>query len=467
MDRTGGAYQPPHHEEAERSVLGAILIQNEAIDRLQEIGLYREDFYNESHAKIYEVACALSEKREPIDLVTLTSALRDRGWFDAVGGTSALTRLFTEAFASGNAVHYAKIIQEKALLRKLIYTCSDLMGRAYSGVEDLESFLDEAESRVFQVSETKAKSPVTAMKDVLIANMAIIEELALRKEDVTGVSTGFRDFDRLTTGLHGGQVIIIAARPGMGKTSWFISALQHAAIKTDRVVALFSLEMSKEEIGFRFLSGLSRIDSRRLKVGKLRDDDWQKLASAADKLSKSKIFIDDSGGISVMDIRARCRRLMATQKRLDLVVIDYLQLMHGSKAASRGDFSREREISEISRNLKELSKELKVPIIALSQLNRSVETRQDKRPTLADLRESGAIEQDADIVCFIHRDEYYNRDSEQKGIAEIIVAKNRSGETSTVRLAWLGQYTLFANLNSDEAGTPVGYARPEKGDITL
>ncbi len=458
---------PPHHEEAERSVLGAILLQNDAIDRVREVGLHKEDFYNEAHGKIFDVACELSDKREPVDLVTLTAALRDRNAYEAVGGGETLTQLFDDAFAVGNISHYARLIKEKSVLRNLIHTCSEIIGEALTGVGDLESFLDKAETDIFKVSEHKAEAAVSPMRDILIGNMARIEELSLKKEDVTGVPTGFHEFDRLTSGLQAGQIVIIAARPGMGKTSWFISALQHAAMTENRVVALFSLEMSKEEIGFRFLSGLSRIDSKRLKVGRLRDDDWHRLSSAADQLAKSRIFIDDSGGISAMDIRARARRLLATQKRLDLIVIDYLQLMKGSKASTRGDFSREREISEISRNLKELAKELKVPIIALSQLNRSVESRQDKRPTLADLRESGAIEQDADIVCFIHRDDYYNKDSEQKGLAEFIVAKNRAGETSTVRLAWIGQYTLFANLSDEDPGMQVDYPRPEKGDITL
>ncbi len=458
---------PPHHEEAERSVLGAILVQNDAIDRVREVGLDKDDFYSESHTQIFETACALSDKREPVDLVTLTSALRDRGLFEKVGGSQTLTSLFDDAFAVGNIAHYARIIKEKAVLRRMIATCTGIVGEAFAGVEDLESFLDDAETKIFKVSEDKAEAAVSPMRDVLIGNMARIEELSLRKEEITGVATGFRDFDHITTGLQPGQIIVIAARPGMGKTSWFISALQHAAMMQDRVVALFSLEMSKEEIGFKFLSGLARIDARRLKVGRLRADDWQRLASAADKLSKARIFVDDSGGISAMDVRARSRRLLATQKRLDLIVVDYLQLMKGSKASMRGDSSREREISEISRNLKELAKELKVPIIALSQLNRSVESRQDKRPTLADLRESGAIEQDADMVCFIHRDDYYNKDSEQKGFAEFIIAKNRAGETATTRLAWIGQYTLFANLADGEAGNPVGYTRPEKGDITL
>jgi replicative DNA helicase len=268
--------------------------------------------------------------------------------------------------------------------------------------------------------------------------------------------------------LRGGQLIILAARPAMGKTSMFLSMVQNIALSSKGVCALFSLEMSKDELCLRFLSGSARIDSKRLKVGKLADREWPRLAQAADALSKSRIFIDDSGDLTVMDIRARCRRLLSMEKRLDLIVVDYLQLMKGSKATQKGDSSREREISEISRNLKNLAKELKVPIIALSQLNRGVEARPNKRPMLSDLRESGAIEQDADMVCFIYRDEVYNKETEDKGIAELIVAKHRAGETDTIRLAWLAEYTLFANLASNAPGTPIGAPRPDKGDsITL
>jgi replicative DNA helicase len=253
----------------------------------------------------------------------------------------------------------------------------------------------------------------------------------------------------------------------MGKTSLVLSIAQHAAVAKKSVVALFSLEMSKEELGFRFLSGVARIDSKRLKVGRLADRDWPRLAQAAGDLSQSQIHIDDSGDLTVMDMRARCRRLLSSHKKLDLIVVDYLQLMKGSKSSQKGDANREKEISEISRNLKSLAKELKVPIIALSQLNRGVESRQDKRPMLSDLRESGAIEQDADMVCFVYRDEVYNKETEDKGVAELIVAKHRAGETATVRLAWLAEYTLFANLAQDEAGAPVYAGRPDRGDLTL
>lgn len=462
-----GGRVPPHNTEAERSILGAILVNNESIHRVSEAGIEPRDFYRESHQKIYEVLLSLSERGEPLDLVTLTSVLRDRGWYDSVGGTATLTSLFEDSFAISNVAHYAKIVRDKALLRRMIETTAEIASDAFDGVDDIEGFLDEAERKVFSVSDVKLSKGFSGMQEILLNNMHMIEELSQRKADVTGMPTGFHDFDKLTSGLHAGQLIIVAGRPAMGKTSLVLSAAQNAAVGHKGVVALFSLEMSKEELGFRFLSGLSRIDSKRLKIGRLADRDWPRLAQAADQLSKSKIYIDDSGSLTVMDMRARCRRLLASEKKLDLIIVDYLQLMKGTKAASKGDGSREREISEISRNLKSLAKELKVPIVALSQLNRGLENRQDKRPMLSDLRESGAIEQDADMVCFVYRDEVYNKETEDKGVAELIVAKHRAGETATVRLAWLAEYTLFANLASDAPGTPISPARPDRGDVTL
>jgi replicative DNA helicase len=456
-----GGRIPPHHLEAERSVLGAILLSNESVYRVLEIGLRPADFYQESHQKLFEVILSLSERGGAVDLVTLSAALKDRGWFDAVGGAEALTSLFDDTFAIGNILHYARIVRDKSLLRRMIQTASEIASEAFDGVEDTEVYLDDAERRILSVADAKLTQSFASMQQVLVQNMHSIEELSQKKSDVIGLSTGFNDFDRLTSGLRPGQLIILAARPAMGKTSLFLSMAQNIATVGKAVVAIFSLEMSKEELGFRFLSGMTRIDSKRLKVGRLSDRDWPRLAQAADQLSKSKIFIDDSGDLTVMDIRARCRRLVSMEKRLDLIVVDYLQLMKGSRAAQKGDGSREREISEISRNLKSLAKELGVPIIALSQLNRGVESRPNKRPMLSDLRESGAIEQDADMVCFIYRDEVYNKESEDRGVAELIVAKHRAGETDTIRLAWLAEYTLFANLAPDAVGAPVGSYRQD------
>lgn len=450
---------PPHNAEAERSVLGAVLLNNEAIHRVVEVGIEPRDFYHESHQKIFEILLGLSGRGQALDLITLSAALRDRGWYEAVGGQALLTSLVEDTFAISNVSYYARIIRDKALLRRMISAAGEISKDAFEGVEDVEAFLDEAEKKVFSVSDVKLTKSFMSMQEILVQNMHSIEEAASKGGLVTGLPTGFTDFDKMTSGLHAGQLIIIGGRPAMGKSSLAVSAAQNAAIHSKAVVAIFSLEMSKDELGMRMLSSMARIDSKRLKLGRLVDRDWPRLAQAADQLSKAKIFIDDSGDLTVMDMRARCRRLQQTERKLDLIVVDYLQLMKGSKAASR-EGSREREISEISRNLKSLAKELKVPIIALSQLSRGLESRPDKRPMMSDLRESGAIEQDADIVSFVYRDEVYNKESEDKGIAEFIIAKHRAGETGTVRLAWMGEFTLFGNLANDGPGSPVPSGGP-------
>lgn len=441
----------PQDLEAERSVLGAVLVNNSTLDQVREIGLESRDFFLDSHQKIYETGCHLLDQGKPVDLVTLTSTLRDRGWYENVGGMQTLTHLFDQAsFHIANVVHYGKIVREKALQRRLIETCSSIMEEGFTGVENTETFIDAAETKIFEVSQNRAQRSFSTLSEVISGNMTRVQELFLQGgEDVVGLPTGFHEFDKITTGLHPGQVTILAARPGMGKTSWFISALLHSAVVKKSVAALFSLEMSKEELGFRFFSAISRIDSKRLKTGALSKEEFRRLMNAAEQLGQARIHIDDTPALTVMDLRSRCRRLKAKEKNLDLIVIDYLQLMRGPKSSQAGG-NREQEISAISRGLKELSKEVGVPIIALSQLSRQVESRTDKRPMLSDLRESGAIEQDADLVCFIYRDDYYNKDSDEKGVAEIIIAKNRHGEPGTVKLAWLGQYTLFANLTEDQ-----------------
>ena len=463
---SGGSRVPPHNTEAERSILGVILASNKVMFQVLETGLEARDFYRDSHQKIFEVLVALSEKGEPLDLITLTSSLRDRGTYDQVGGSEALTSLFDDNFALSNVNYYADIVRKKALLRRMIDAATEIATDAFDGVEDVEGYLDEAERKVFAVSDNKATKTFSSMREILVANMDAIERMSQQNRNVTGVSTGFNDFDKLTSGLQSGQLIIVAGRPAMGKTSLVLSAAQNAAIAHKAVVAIFSLEMTREELGFRLLSGVARVDSKRLKIGRIADREWAQLSRGADALAKARIHIDDTGDLTVMDMRAKCRRLLATEKKVDLVVVDYLQLMKGSKASQKGDGSREREISEISRNLKSLAKELKCPIIALSQLNRGVESRQDKRPMMSDLRESGAIEQDADIVSFVYRDEVYNKETEDKGVAELIVAKHRAGETATIRLAWLSEYTLFANLAGDVPGTPVNpTAGANSGDV--
>ncbi len=453
-ERPRGPRVPPHHLEAERSVLGAILLNNEAIHRVVELGIEPRDFYLEPHGRVFETLLSLSARGQALDLITLSSALRDRGWYEGIGGQPALTALVEDTFSIGNVIYYAKIVREKALVRRMIDVAGEITRDAFDGVDNVDEFLDESEKKVFSVSDIQFNKSFSSMQDILVANMHSIEEAASKGSAVTGLATGFADFDKLTAGLQPGQLIIVGGRPAMGKTSLVVSAAQNAALKSKAVVMIFSLEMSKEELVMRMLSSQARIDSKRLRLGRLVDRDWPRLAQAADQLSKAKIFIDDSGALTVMDMRARSRRLMAQEKKIDLIVVDYIQLMQGSKS-SRGDGSREKEISEISRNLKSLAKELKVPIIGLSQLSRALESRPDKRPMLSDLRESGAIEQDADIVGFVYRDEYYNKDSEDRGIAEFIISKHRAGETGTVRLAFMGEYTLFADLASDAAHTPV------------
>lgn len=452
---------PPHNLEAERSVLGAILLHNQVLDSIRDVGgLEPNDFYRESHARVFEGALALEERREAIDLITMTNWLKTKGYLDQVGGPPALAGLIEDPFAVSNVGHYAKIVRNKSILRKMIQTCVNAVEEAYQGVDDLEGYLDRVETEILRVSESNDQKSFANLKSIIRSNIEHIELLTQSKKEVNGLPTGFRDFDRLTTGLYPGQVVVIAARPGMGKTSWFLSALQHAALKESAVVALFSLEMSKEELGIRFLSQVSKLDSKDLKLGRLASPEWKRLTDAAGLLSQSKIYVDDQAGVSVMDVRARCRRLLNTEKKLDLIIIDYLQIMSAGKGNRALDLNMHLKISEISRSVKELAKELKVPIIILSQLSREVEKNQDKRPTLSHLKESGSIEQDADMVCFIYRDEYYNKNSDERGIAEFIIAKNRSGPTDTIRLAWLGQYTLFENLSGPSGAQALQYFEP-------
>ena len=422
------------------------------MDQVREVGLEVRDFFLDAHQKIFEVACLLADQGKPVDLVTITSLLRDRGAYDQIGGVNTLTSLFDQAsFQMANVAHYAKIIREKALQRRLIETCSEIMDEGLQGVENTELYIDTAETKIFEVSQKKIQRSFSSLAEVISHNMSRVQELFVSGgAEVVGLSTGFHDFDKITSGLHPGQVMVLAARPGMGKTSWFTSALLHSSVVQKSVTALFSLEMSKEELGFRFFSAISRIDSKRIKTGSLSKEEFRRLMGAAEQLAQAGIHIDDTAALTVMDLRSRCRRLKAKEKRLDLIVVDYLQLMRGPPGSAGKAGNREQEISAISRGLKELAKEIGCPIIACSQLSRNVESRNDKRPMLSDLRESGAIEQDADMVCFIYRDDYYNPDSEERGIAEIIISKNRHGEPGTVKLAWMGQYTLFANLNNDQ-----------------
>lgn len=436
---------PPHSLEAERSVLGALLLDSNAYSKVSDVGLAGLDFYREAHAKIFEAIQDLIARSEPVDLITLTTCLRDRNTFDQVGGSAYLTGLFEDSYSSAHVTHYSKIVREKALLRRMISTANDLVDKAYSGVENVDEYLDLAEKSIFEVTDAQMRQSFAPIKQILVENIHMLESLSEQKSAITGLPTGFKDLDEKTSGLHPGNLIIIAGRPAMGKTSFVMNVAERAALRSSASVAIFSLEMAKEELGMRLLSGVARIDASKLKTGRLGDHDWKNLTKAAGALSSSKIFIDDTPAITVLEMRSRCRRLQS-EHGLSLIVVDYLQLMRGNSKGMKGSDSREREISEISRSLKALAKELRVPVIALSQLNRGVESRPDKRPMLSDLRESGAIEQDADIVAFVYRDEVYNQETEDKGVAEIIMAKHRAGSVGTVRLKWIAECTAFDNL---------------------
>lgn len=453
-----GPRLPPQNLEAERSLLGGLLLDPAALNKVIDSGLSSEDFYRDANGKIFECVCDLSAKSEPVDLVTLSAQLRNKGLFDQIGGSAYLTSLFEEAFSSAHVNQYAKIIKEKAVLRKIIGASNEIVESAYTGVEDLEEFLDGVETSIFEVTNSKVRPSVFAIRQVVAENMQRIQELSEKDSVVTGLATGFADFDKMTSGLQPGQLVIIAARPAMGKTSLALNMAENAAIHSKCSVAVFSLEMAKEELGFRFLTSLAKVDASELKIGRLKDRDWKALAKAASTLSECKIFVDDTPAISVLELRARCRRVQA-EHGLNLIVVDYLQLMRGtSKPGRGGGDNREREISEISRGLKALAKELRVPVVALSQLNRGLESRTDKRPMLSDLRESGAIEQDADIVAFVYRDEVYNKESEDKGKAEFIIAKHRAGGVGTIRLTWDAQFTAFSDDEPSDRFTSMGAA---------
>lgn len=432
---------PPQNVEAERCVIGGMLIDQNAINKILEF-LTPDDFYRETHKIIFEAMISLYQKNEPVDLVTVTNELRSSGKLEAAGGVVYLSALVDSIPTAANIVHYGKIVHEKAILRRLIQGATEIVERGFDqDASNVDDFLDQAEKVIFDVAQRRFKPSFFAVKDIIKDSFKMIEELYERKELVTGVPTGFTELDRLTAGLQKSDLIIIAGRPSMGKTAFALNIVMHAAMEDDVPSAIFSLEMSKEQLMMRLLCSEARIDASRLRGGFLSDPDWPKLTRAAGALSDAEIFIDDSPAMNVLEMRAKARRLQK-EHDIGLVVVDYLQLMRGVGGAE----SREREISEISRSLKALAKELNVPVIAISQLNRAVEARQDKRPQLADLRESGSIEQDADVVMFVYRDEVYNHESDEKGIAEIIVGKQRNGPIGRTKLAFLSQYTRFENL---------------------
>jgi replicative DNA helicase len=439
---------PPQHIEAEQSVLGGILIENYAINRVMEI-LKPDDFYRESHRKIYGALIDLSERDEPADSITLTNELKNNGHLDSVGGASYVASLIDSVPTAANIEYYAKIVKEKAILRKLIQTSTEIITQSYEDRGDVEGFLDEAERAIFDISENRVRPSFYPIKDVVKGSFKILERLYEKKELVTGVPSGFKDLDRMTAGFQPSDLIIVAGRPSMGKTAFCLNVAQYAAIEKKTPIAIFSLEMSKEQLVIRMLCSEAHVEGTKLRSGFLGESDWPRLTIAAGNLSDAPIYIDDTAALSVLELRAKARRLKTERGGLGMLIVDYLQLMKGRARVE----SRQQEISEISRSLKALAKELNIPVIAVSQLSRKTEERTGNRPQLSDLRESGAIEQDADLILFIYRDEVYNRSEENpnRGKAEIIIGKQRNGPIGKIELAFLDKFTTFKELYKGEA----------------
>ncbi len=444
---------PPHNIEAEQAVLGAVFLEPEALTTATEL-LMPEDFYRAAHQRIFSVMVDLSEKGEPIDLVTVTSELQDRKLLEEIGGVSYLSDLANSVPTAANIEYYGHIVEEKSLLRRLIRTATDIAANGYAREDEVEEILNEAEKNILEVAQRKNTGAFVSIKDVLVDAYDNIEQLQNKKGDITGIPTGFVELDRMTAGFQRNDLIIVAARPSVGKTAFALNIAQNVATKTDENVAIFSLEMGAEQLVMRMLCAEGNIDAQRLRTGDLQSEDWQKLTMAMGSLSNAGIYIDDTPGVRVSDIRAKCRRLKQ-EKGLGMILIDYMQLIRGNGKSGE---NRQQEVSEISRSLKGLARELEVPVISLSQLSRGVESRQDKRPMMSDIRESGSIEQDADIVAFLYRDDYYDKESESKNIIEIIIAKQRNGPVGTVELAFVKEYNKFVNLERrhDESGMPPG-----------
>jgi replicative DNA helicase len=433
----------PHNLEAERSVLGAILIHNDAFNLAAEV-IDAGDFFRDAHRRIFDRMVKLSERSDAIDLVTLKDELSKSGELDEVGGPAYIAALVDGVPRSMNVEHYARIIKEKATLRNLIFSANKILATAYDGADEADVILDQAEHAIFAIADDKVRDGFVSLRELAHSSLDTIEKLHARKELVTGVPTGFTDLDEMTSGLQSSDLIIVAARPSMGKTSLVLNIAQHVGTRTDLTVGFFSLEMSKEQLFMRLLTSEARIDAHRLRGGFLGERDWGRLSTAIGTLSEAKIFIDDTPSIGVLEMRAKCRRL-AAEHGLNLVIVDYIQLMQG-----RGRFeNRTLELAAISRSLKGLAKELGVPIVVLSQLSRAPEARSDHRPQLSDLRESGALEQDADVVVFIYRDDVYqdkSQPADSQGVAELIIGKQRNGPTGVVKLAFIREFTRFENL---------------------
>ena len=427
----------PYAIEAEQSVLGSILLDKDLIIVVIDI-VSKEDFYSDQNAEIYDSMLTLFKNSEPIDLITIVNELRKRSLLEKVGGIPYITSLSSAPDFTSHITKYAAIVKEKSILRKLIRTSTDLMQKSYEQSMQIQDILDFAEKSIFDIAQEKDQRGLVKIENVLADSFEILQDLYMRKDKMTGITTGFIDLDRKINGLQKTDLILIAARPAMGKTAFSLNIAQNAAMKGNASVAIFNLEMSKEQLIQRMISSTSHVELNKLKNGNIEDDEWPKITTGMGILQNTKIYIDDSPGITAVELRSKCRRLKV-EKGLDLVLIDYLQLMEGDGRTE----SRQQEISKISRSLKILAKELECPVIALSQLSRAVEQRSDHRPMLSDLRESGAIEQDADLVMFLYRDDYYNPDSDQKNITEVIIAKHRHGEIGTIPLTWFGHYQLF------------------------
>ena len=436
---------PPQNIEAEQSVLGAMLIKKEAITQAQEV-LRPDDFYREAHRIVFETMLELAGDNEAVDLVTLTEALRKKEMLEKVGGISFITALANYVPTAANIVYHAQIVKEKSELRHLIDAATEIASAAYEATDDVKDIMDDAEKKILAVAANQTGGAFEPIRNIVIDTVGRVETLYENQGGLTGISTGFRDLDRDTSGLQKSDLILVAARPSMGKTAFTLNIATYAAMH-GHTVAFFSLEMSKEQLVQRMLCSEGGIDSQRLRTGQLEDADWDRLINTADRVSKASIYIDDTAGINVMDLRSKARRLKA-EHGLDLIVIDYLQLMQG-RARSSSD-NRQQEISEISRSLKALARELDVPVVALSQLSRSVESRTVKKPMLSDLRESGSLEQDADIVMFLYREDYYDQETERKNITEVIIAKHRNGPIGTIELFFQKEFTKFRDLSHME-----------------
>ncbi|MGI2294383.1 replicative DNA helicase [Paenibacillus sp. GXUN7292] len=433
---------PPQNLEAEQAVIGAILLVPESLITAME-RLRSEDFYSSAHQRIYEAMIELGENNQPIDLVTLTSHLLDQQQLEDIGGVSYLAKLANAVPTAANVDYYAQIVEEKSMLRRLIRTATNIVSDGYASADDIGVLLSDAEKQILEISNRRSSSGFISIRDVLMEVFEKVEFLYSNKGGTSGIPSGFVDLDRMTAGFQRSDLIIVAARPSVGKTAFALNVAQNVGVRARETVAIFSLEMSAAQLVQRIICAEANVDATRMRTGSLEGDDWEKLTMAIGALSEAEIYIDDTPGVTVADIRSKCRRLKK-ERGLGMILIDYLQLIQGRGKAGE---NRQQEVSEISRTLKMIARELEVPVIALSQLSRGVEQRQDKRPMMSDLRESGSIEQDADIVAFLYRDDYYDKESEKKNIIEIIIAKQRNGPVGTVELAFLKNFNKFVNLD--------------------